>query len=570
MIPVVAWVPKGFARQRPIRYELKPEELDRLKKLASAEAENNNSTEEDLLEDSQKLDKNADEQDQLLNDDRSDSENEVDLTDLPPELKMDDYDKEDDSYGDDDRMVEDEQHTVQIMEEGDIGYAVDNDSDDDEEDIEDNMIKPTDCLLVVAMTEDEYSHLEVQLYSSEDNCLFVHHDITLPDFPLSLAWMDCPPFRLEGDNQQSIGNYIAVGTFSPVIEIWNLDVLDPLEPTASLGGAQEIKVQTKNKKKKTKQLFSPGSHEGAVMSLSWNTTYRQVLASGSADCTVKIWDITTQSCSHTFTHHTDKVQSVLWHPTEAWMLATGSFDKTVCVLDCRSGSVLVRYTVPSDVEALAWDPFCSHLLYCSLEDGAVAIIDIRKAAGNAEDDLLIFSAHGSTCSSIGFSLKLKGMMATSSIDKTVKIWDSIALHSIDVYTKLPSPRAIAYKTMNVGKLFTLQFCMDEPFLLAAAGDKGIVAVWESDEMEVIANHFGSRLTEIETSNAQQGMSIILDRIGGVRLGDNMIEVESNDVIGTNTAKNDVTDDSWMEEEVVQKDEKKKKKKKKLFKDKISK
>jgi periodic tryptophan protein 1 len=37
------------------------------------------------------------------------------------------------------------------------------------------------------MTEDEFSHLEVQLLSDDGN-LYVHHDITLPDFPLSLAW----------------------------------------------------------------------------------------------------------------------------------------------------------------------------------------------------------------------------------------------------------------------------------------------------------------------------------------------------------------------------------------------
>ena len=33
-----------------------------------------------------------------------------------------------------------------------------------------------------------------------------------------------------------MGNYVAVGTFQPSIEIWNLDVMDPLEPTAILGG----------------------------------------------------------------------------------------------------------------------------------------------------------------------------------------------------------------------------------------------------------------------------------------------------------------------------------------------
>lgn len=41
---------------------------------------------------------------------------------------------------------------------------------------------------------------------------------------------------------------------------------------------------------------------------------------------------------------------------------------------------------------------------------------------------------------------------------------------------------VAYKTMNAGKLFALQFYYDEPFLLATGGDKGLVAVWESDEM----------------------------------------------------------------------------------------
>jgi hypothetical protein len=38
--------------------------------------------------------------------------------------------------------------------------------------------------MMIYMTEDEFSHLEVQLLSDDGN-LYVHHDITLPDFPLS-------------------------------------------------------------------------------------------------------------------------------------------------------------------------------------------------------------------------------------------------------------------------------------------------------------------------------------------------------------------------------------------------
>ena len=45
-----------------------------------------------------------------------------------------------------------------------------------------------------------------------------------------------------------------------------------------------------------------------------------------------------------------------------------------------------------------------------------------------------------------------------------------------------SPHMVAYKTMSAGKLFALEYYNDDPFLLATGGDKGVVAVWESDEM----------------------------------------------------------------------------------------
>ena len=82
---------------------------------------------------------------------------------------------------------------------------------------------------------------------------------------------------------------------------------------------------------------------------SRNKKYRQALASGSADMTVKIWDVTTQACQHTFTHHKDKVQSVVWHYDEAWLLASGAFDQTIALLDCRTGNVRTTLFVPCPI-----------------------------------------------------------------------------------------------------------------------------------------------------------------------------------------------------------------------------
>lgn len=180
------------------------------------------------------------------------------------------------------------------------------------------------------------------------------------------------------------GNFCAVGTFDPGIEIWNLDIVNVLEPTCVLGGMMN-----------TSETLKPDSHAGAVMGLSWNQVHRHVLASGSADHTVKLWDISmattrtstgtnseepNSACAGTFTHHKDKVQSVVWHPVEATILATGSYDRTVALVDARDSAQQSIKTVriPADCEALAWDPFHPECLTAACEDGSILTWDVRK------------------------------------------------------------------------------------------------------------------------------------------------------------------------------------------------
>ena len=414
-------------------------------------------------------------------------------------------------------------------------------AEEDAEDAEDDDIRPTDSVLVLAITEDDYSHLEVQVLT-EDGHLYTHHDIMLPDFPLALAWMDIPPFVSKEGEQKAIGNYIAVGTFSPEIEIWNLDVLDPIEPSATLGG-----VDPNVKQKKKTKTYLPGSHTEAVMALSWNTIYRQALASGSADKTVKVWDVTTQQCSYTFTHHQDKVQAVSWHPTEAWLLATGAYDKTIGLIDCRTAATTIACTVNADIESMVWDPFSNYHLYGSLENGEVFCLDVRKCSNNAHlnasnssNMLFSFQAHQKTVSNIHFSHKVKGMMATSSLDKTVKVWDVSALQQQAELSSAQAiaPKCVAYKTMNVGKLFALRYNYDDPFMLATGGDKGMVAVWESDELEVIRNHFANNIIEKPSPYANlaaEGVQHYEEEHGQNRLASKDLQIMNKPA----------EDDSWM-------------------------
>ena len=129
---------------------------------------------------------------------------------------------------------------------------------------------------------------------------------------------------------------------------------------------------------------------------------------------------------------------------------------------------------------MLWDPFNPFHLYVSMESGEVACIDIRNAgvgdggaaaATAGKSTVFQFQAHERTTSAISFSSRVPGMLTTASIDKTVKIWD------VSSATTSGIPHLVAYKSMNAGKLFTMQCNPDDPFLLAAGGDKGILAVW---------------------------------------------------------------------------------------------
>jgi WD40 repeat protein len=161
----------------------------------------------------------------------------------------------------------------------------------------------------------------------------------------------------------------------------------------------------------------------------------------------------------------------------------------------------------SDIESITWDPFNQFHMYCALEDGTILCVDVRKcgAAGSAFNNAAVqfsFQAHEQTTSALSFSCKIPGMLATASIDKTVKIWDvspptsttrGAVASSASAAAVIISPREVAYKTMSAGKLFTMQFSPDDPYLLAAAGDTGVLAVWESDELHTIEMYFKDRV-----------------------------------------------------------------------------
>lgn len=190
-------------------------------------------------------------------------------------------------------------------------YLVIPDDEDKNEERDELQIMPTDNLLLAGKVEDEVAHLEVYVYEDRADNLYVHHDIMLPGIPLCLEWLDVPVGSKPEENRTT-GNFVAVGTMEPDIEIWDLDVVDSMYPNAILGqGGKDDKPKKTKKKSKANDEY----HIDSVLALAANRQHRNLLASASADRTVKLWDLNTTSCAKSYSHHTDKVCSLDSHPS---------------------------------------------------------------------------------------------------------------------------------------------------------------------------------------------------------------------------------------------------------------
>jgi WD40 repeat protein len=119
-----------------------------------------------------------------------------------------------------------------------------------------------------------------------------------------------------------------------------------------------------------KNIVTLHGHSGSVTSVDWSPD-GSLIASGSFDKSVRIWDEGNAREVATLTGHTQSVESVDWSP-DGKVIASGSFDKKVLLWDVATHDVIATLDHPSYVNSVAWSPDGTALA-TACDDGKVRI-----------------------------------------------------------------------------------------------------------------------------------------------------------------------------------------------------
>lgn len=97
------------------------------------------------------------------------------------------------------------------------------------------------------------------------------------------------------------------------------------------------------------------AHMNTIYALAFSPTDSAVLASGSQDNTVCLWDTGTGRCLHVLEGHGDGVDGLAWSP-DGKHLASAGLDSKVCFWNTQDGTLDRSATLDHPARAVAWSP----------------------------------------------------------------------------------------------------------------------------------------------------------------------------------------------------------------------
>ena len=213
-------------------------------------------------------------------------------------------------------------------------------------------------------------------------------------------------------------------------------------------------------------------HTNEIFGLAFDLN-NHVIASGSGDQSIRLWDVNSGRVQTILNGHTAPVRTLAFSPKGPF-LASGASDKTTRVWDLRTGKEMVSFSsVFGNIRAVAFSPD-GEVLASTGDGGSLRLLDWK-----AKKELKAMKSGFGIIYSVAFSPS-GSVLATGSSDTQVHIWDPSSGQQQTVFSG------------HAKAVLSVAFSPDGSLLASGSAD-GTVRLWDvrtGRERGVLLGHTG--------------------------------------------------------------------------------
>ena len=216
---------------------------------------------------------------------------------------------------------------------------------------------------------------------------------------------------------------VATWSDSGHVMVWDLSA----QVVKLMSATNDVKGQIEAPSRVTPaQVFTGHKEEGYA--IDWSPVAEGRLASGDCAGAIHMWEPVLGKWdvgSTPYTGHTSSVEDIQWSPTERDVFMSCSADQTVCVWDVRQRAkpALRVKTHDADVNVMSWNRLANCMVATGADDGSLRIWDLRNFSEVNPQFIANFTFHRDAVTSVDWAPFDSAMLASSSADNTVCVWD---------------------------------------------------------------------------------------------------------------------------------------------------
>lgn len=226
-------------------------------------------------------------------------------------------------------------------------------------------------------------------------------------------------------------------------------------------------------------------HDKEGFGLAWNPHVEACLASGSEDFTVCLWDLKTVENkvvkpSQRYTHHDNIVNDVQYHPTSKSLIGSVSDDLTLQILDIRESTtskaaMVARGGHQDAINALAFCPSTELLVATASADKTIGIWDLR----NVKEKIHTLEGHNDAVTSLSWHPHEPSVLGSASYDRRIIFWDLSKIgeeQQPDDQEDGP-PELLFMHGGHTNHLADFSWNQNEPWLVCSAAEDNLLQIW---------------------------------------------------------------------------------------------